>query len=160
MSKRKPKVKAKRPRYPSRDEVALSTPERIARKMLAVERHYERMAREWTARGIALTPERLRTIKDIAAKRTLERDHETFNPGPRAVPDSCRRSAVLPISRAADILGVEGKSDRFIARFITTGIIAANKEGRQSWKFDLDELERVALELEDEARAARKRRAL
>lgn len=156
MNKRKPK--AKRPRYPSRDEVNLSTPARLARKMLAVESHYERMAREWALRGITLTPERLRAIKEIAARRTLERDRETFNPGPRPVPDGCRRVVVLPISRAADILGVEGKSDRFIARFIATGIIAANKETRQRWKFDLDELERVAIELEDEARAARKRR--
>lgn len=80
--------------------------------------------------------------------------------GPRTVPDDCPRPVVRSLAEAADELGVEGKSDRFIARFINTGRIAANKLSRQRWKFDLDELERVACELEDERIAARKRRSL
>lgn len=98
---------------------------------------------------------------------TLKRDHAQLKArwneevhGPRSVPDDCPNPVVLPIARAADILGVEGKSDRFIERFIATGIIAANKESRQRWKFDLDELERVACQLEDESKAARKRRSV
>lgn len=139
MSKRKPK--AKRP----------------TRGALYIERVYGPWMNA-SAAGKVKSREVLALLEKQRAEREAHWDEVAH--GPRAVPDDCRRVVVLPISRAADILGVEGKSDRFIARFIATGIIAANKETRQRWKFDLDELERVAIELEDEAKAARKRRAL
>lgn len=139
MSKRKPK--AKRPTHG--------------------ELYMERVYGPWMSASAAgkVKP---REVLALLEKQRAERDarwNEVAH-GPRAVPDDCPRAEVLSIARAADILGVEGKSDRFIERFIATGVIAANKLSRQRWKFDLDELERVAIELEDEAKAARKRRAL
>lgn len=138
MSKRKPK--AKRPTHG--------------------EQYAERIAGPWLR-----LPKGKVNVRALAD--ALKREHAQLKArwneeviGPRSVPDDCPRAVVMPIARAADILGVEGKSDRFIARFITTGIIAANKEGRQSWKFDRDELERVARQLEDESKAARKRRSV
>ncbi|MBX3389207.1 MAG: hypothetical protein KF691_07090 [Phycisphaeraceae bacterium] len=138
MSKRKPQAKR-----PTRGELYL-----------------ERVYGPWMHAGTAkVNP---REVLALLAKQGAERDarwNEVAH-GPRAVPEDCPRAVVLPISRAADILGVEGKSDRFIENYISNGRIAANKLSRQRWKFDLDELERVALDLENERRAARKRRTL
>lgn len=138
MSKRKPKSK------PTRGEL-----------------YIERVYGPWmnaSAAGKVNPREVLALLEKQRAEREAHWDEVAH--GPRAVPDDCARAVVLSIARAADVLGVEGKSDRFIARFITPGIIAANKETRQRWKFDLDELERVACELEYEAKAARKRRSV
>lgn len=64
--------------------------------------------------------------------------------GPRPVPADCRRPIVLSITEAADILTVEDKSDRFAARFIETGMLAADRLSRERWRFDHDELEWLA----------------
>lgn len=125
------------------------------------ELYIERVYGPWmnaSAAGKVNPREVLALLEKQRAEREAHWDEVAH--GPRAVPDDCARPVVLSIARAADVLGVEGKSDRFIARFITTGIIAANKETRQRWKFDLDELERVACELEDERKSARKRRSV
>lgn len=145
-------------RFPSRDELALSKPARIARAMLAIERHYDKWAEEWSSRGETITPERLLAIKEIAANRALERDHETFHPGPRSVRPGCTRPVVLSIAAAAYRLTVDGKSDRFFERFIATGILAADQLSRQRWRFDGDELDAVATSLASQAQATRRRR--
>jgi len=80
--------------------------------------------------------------------------------GPRAVPDDCPRPMRGSIADAAEILGVNAHSTKFIERFIASGWIAANHHARQTWTFDLDELERVACELEDAKKATRKRSRL
>lgn len=142
----------KRQRFPSREELNLSTPERIARKMLAVERAYELRAREWTLSGKAITPEKLRAIKDAAARQSLERDREVFATAPR-------HPIILSISKAAEFIGADDKSDRFIARFIDSRLIRyAKQRSRQRWEFDREELERLRDDLAEEARLGKARR--
>lgn len=136
-------------RYPSRKEAALSTPVRIARKMLAVEEEYERRAREWARAGKTVTPEKLHAIKDVAARRVLELDRETFDPTPskrRALRRNAQRLRPMSLSEAARRLGVDAnKSTRFVARFIDTGRLAFEQVGSR-WVFDFGEFERVKSE--------------
>lgn len=137
-------------RYPSRKEAALSTPVRIARKMLAVEEEYERRAREWARAGETVTPEKLRMMKDVAARRVLELDREKFATTPskrRALRRNAQRLRPMSLSEAARRLGVDAnKSKRFVARFIDTGRLSCEQVGPQAWVFDFAEFERVKSE--------------
>lgn len=134
-----------RPRYPTREEAALSTPVRIARKMLAVEREYERRAREWALAGKTVTPEKLRAIKDVAAQRVLELDRETFDTTGskrRALRPRSQRMRPMSLREAARIMGVGAiKSTAFVARFIDNGRIPCEQVGPQAWVFDFGKFE-------------------
>lgn len=63
--------------------------------------------------------------------------------GPRSVPANCARPVVHSIRKVAALLLVDAKSDRFVSRFIASGILAADQLSPQRWRFDADELERV-----------------
>lgn len=145
---------SKRPRYPTREEAALSTPVRIARKMMKVEEEYERRAREWSRAGKTITPEKLRAMKDVAARRVLELDRETFDAWSgdatpskrRALRRKAQRKPPMSLREAARSMGVDAsKSTRFVARFIDTGRLAFERVGSR-WVFDFNEFERVRQE--------------
>lgn len=144
--------KRKRQRFPSREELNLSMPERIARKMLAVERISELRAREWALSGKTITPEQLRAIKEIEARQSLERDRQVFATAPR-------HPIILSISKAAEFISTDDKSDRFIARFIDTKLLRHAKQlSRQRWEFDREELEQLRDNLAKEALLGKERR--
>jgi hypothetical protein len=117
--------------------------------MLAVEEEYERRAREWARAGKTITPEKLRQIKDVAARRVLELDREAFDPAPskrRALRPRAQRKPPMSLRKAAQSLGVDAsKSTRFVARFIDTGRLAFEQVGTQ-WVFDFNDFEKVRQE--------------
>lgn len=137
-----------RRRYPTRAEAALSTPVRIARKMLAVEEEYERRARDWARAGRIVTSEKLREMKEVAARRVLELDRETFEAAPnkrRALRPRAQRMRPLSLREAAHLMGVDAKSTRFIRRFIDKGRLSFERAGTR-WVFDFAEFEKVKRE--------------
>ncbi|MCZ7634093.1 MAG: hypothetical protein M5U20_11535 [Phycisphaerales bacterium] len=90
--------------------------------------------------GAMLTPAMLREhFADFDPSREVH--------GPRSVPANCPRPVVLSIAKAAALLIVDDKSDRFVERFIATGILAADRLSRQRWRFDADELESLRARL-------------
>lgn len=64
--------------------------------------------------------------------------------GRRSLPVGCKPTEPLSIRAVAKYLKVDGKSTRFIARFIDTGRLAADRVGKgKRWRFDRDELDRA-----------------
>jgi hypothetical protein len=108
--------------------------------MLAVEREYERRAREWALAGKTVTPERLRAMKDVAARRVLELDRETFDATAskrRALRRNAQRKGPMSLREASRLMGVGAiKSTRFVARFIDNGLIPCEQVSPQQWVFD------------------------
>jgi len=93
--------------------------------------------------GAMLTPRTLRALREHFADFDPSREVH----GPRSVPPNCPRPVVLSIAKAAALLIVDDKSDRFVERFIATGILAADRLSRQRWRFDADELESLRTRL-------------
>lgn len=102
-------------------------------------------AQRWTEENAAFTKGGSEALSP-ASLRALRERLSDFDPsrevhGPRSVPPNCPRPVVLSIAKAAALLIVDDKSDRFVERFIAPGILAADRLSRQRWRFDADELE-------------------
>lgn len=94
----------------------------------------------WINEHARATGKETLTLEEFLILRDIRR---SLPCGRRAVPVDCARPVVHSIRKVAALLMVDAKSDRFVRRFIDSGILAADQLSPQRWRFDADELERV-----------------